>query len=212
MVMALFLTMALSLNFNSTKLDMNEFTYIINLLQDSAHYYIICTNMAGNYSYVNNSYAGRFKYITDDFVGKQFSITMHNEDIAKCRESGMQCLVNRGTLVPVVLRKHDGQGGYIKTQWEFKGIFNDQGGPEGVFCLGYDITELARKEKLLVDIAFSQSHVIRRPVANILGIADILKQAGMPAETNDLLDMLLKSTTELDDIIRQIASDINRVQ
>ena len=192
---------------------MNNFSQIINLLENARHYYIICTSMDGNYSYINQNYADRFRHVHDNFVGKPFHITMHPDDIAGCMAAGYKCLADKDALVPAALRKHDGKGGYVNTQWEFKGMFDDEGNPTGVFCIGYDITEfinqLNEKNNLLRDIAYSQSHILRRPIANIMGVADILKQSDLPQEVNELLDILLENTRDLDTVIRQVAFEIN---
>jgi hypothetical protein len=191
---------------------MDPFSQIIALLDKATHYYIICTNMEGNYSYINQNYANRFRHVNEDFTGKPFHITMHPDDIPACMDAGYKSLENKDALVPVALRKHDGKGGYVVTQWEFKGIFDEDGTPTGVFCLGYDITEfisrLKDKDMLLDDIAFNQSHIIRRPVANILGAVDLLKQYNIPAEATEILDIVFENTRDLDTIIRKMADDI----
>jgi hypothetical protein len=191
---------------------MKNVSQTINLLEKSTHYYIICTDMTGNYSYINSNYANRFHHVDTNFVGKPFYITMHPDDVAVCSAAGRLALENKDLLAPATIRKHDGSGGYIITQWEFKGMFDDKGNPEGVFCLGYDITEfidqLKTKDNLLDDIAFSQSHIIRRPVANIMGVVFLLQQEYLNPEIKELLEILIQNTSELDAIIRQVAHDI----
>ena len=191
---------------------MKQFSQIIALLENANHYYIICTDLQGNYSYINQKYANRFSHVDPDFVGKPFHITMHPEDVAGVTAAGQKCLMNSSMLVPDMIRKHDGQGGYIITQWEFKGMYDDSGNPEGVFCLGYDITDfierLDKKDDLIKAISFTQSHVIRRPVANILGVIEILKQYDIPEESKAMLEILFENTTQLDGVIRQITDDI----
>lgn len=193
---------------------MKNFEQIINLLEDARHYYVICTDMTGNYSYINNNYAERFRHVNENFVGQSFHITMHPDDIAAVTAGGTKSLMEPDALVPVMIRKRDGNGGYVITQWEFKGMFDDNGMPTGVFCLGYDITtfisELAKKDVLLDDIAFSQSHVIRKPVANIMGVVNLLKDSGLTPEVSELLEILSQNVLELDAIIRSIAADVRR--
>lgn len=84
-----------------------------------------------------------------------------------------------------------------------------------------DVTELKarqdviiRQNKALRDIAWHQSHVVRRPVANILGIVDLLQhQPGdILQQQPELLEMLQKTTTELDDIVREIVRKSNETE
>lgn len=151
-----------AIDFNSTK----------ELLHNSDFYYIICTDGTGNYSYINNHYASSFKHIHEALVGQPFYITMHPDDIKVCEEVGGKCYEHPGKLFPATIRKHNGRGGYVFTQWEFI-LIEEEGAPQGVFCLGYDTTEheivkkkveiinkdLAVRNDLLDEIAFEQSHM-----------------------------------------------------
>lgn len=193
---------------------MNEFRQVINLLDKARHYYIICTNTQGVYTYINQAYAKRFSHVNDQFVGLPSTLTMHPDDIPDVVDAGRQCMQDKNLLLPVTIRKHDGKGGYIFTQWEFKGMFDDNGVPEGVFCLGYDVTdfieELSKKNLLLEDASFRQSHVLRRPVANIIGVLNLLKDYNLPDAASSMLELLMADVLELDNIVKSLAADLRR--
>ena len=192
---------------------MNNFEQIKELLKNSKYYYIIITDMAGNYSYINENYAAKFLNAKRNITEYTVYNTMHADDIDACIAAGIKSLTNPNILVPATIRKHDGKGGYVITQWEFKGVFDCNGNPEGVFCMGNDITEFIEKigsqHNLLGEIAFSQSHIIRRPVANILGAIEMIKTADTIAEVKELLEMLYESTAQLDTVIREVTYGIN---
>jgi PAS domain S-box-containing protein len=71
-----------------------------------------------------------------------------------------------------------------------------------------DISQLKLKEKeieernqRILEIAHSNSHLVRKPLANILGIIDLLEE-----NTNsELLKMLKDSAVELDSILKEVA-------
>lgn len=200
---------------------MNNIAFDINstkkLLNHSAFYYIICTDLDGNYNYVNQHYANRFKFITSDLVGTPYHITIHPDDISICEEVGEKCHQNPGLLFPAIIRKHDGKGGYIVTQWEFTLIIENSE-PAGIFCLGYDITEFVRaksevdsvqkdietKNGMLNAIAFEQSHIVRAPLANIMGLVSVLKNLNLEPNASSIMTMLEESTNHLDSVIRSI--------
>jgi PAS domain S-box-containing protein len=78
-----------------------------------------------------------------------------------------------------------------------------------------DITEsVTAEEKLktqntmLRDIAFIQSHEVRRPLANILGVIEILKSSNSVAEL-EIFQHLEESAKELDTQIRNIVTKVN---
>lgn len=64
---------------------------------------------------------------------------------------------------------------------------------------------LLRKNQMLKDIAWNNSHELRRPVSNIVGILDLLKADAERNQTDlSLLEMLERSAVELDEIITKI--------
>lgn len=71
--------------------------------------------------------------------------------------------------------------------------------------------KLAKQNKILRNIAWQQSHELRRPVANLLELCNMLKESvNEPDETKDmLLSYMLQSTQELDSIIHQIVDQTN---
>jgi PAS domain S-box-containing protein len=82
----------------------------------------------------------------------------------------------------------------------------------GVAILMTDISAMKRATKrienqnqTLREIAFLQSHRVRRPLANILGLISVFNRKNMSDPFNHLvLEKLLFSTQELDEIIRSI--------
>jgi signal transduction histidine kinase len=53
------------------------------------------------------------------------------------------------------------------------------------------------------DIAFNQSHIIRHPLTNILGIVNLLKGMVINEEAEQLLSMLYTSAGQLDQVIKE---------
>ncbi|MCJ8166290.1 PAS domain-containing protein [Pontibacter sp. E15-1] len=199
---------------------MKYFEETKELLDDSNFYYIIQTNMEGKYEYVNERYRKVFGHIHGPIVGQPYEITMHPDDTRVCQEIAAKCFAYPGKVFPATIRKHDGQGGYIITQWEYKALIDPAGQPAGVFCLGYDVTEyqahfkqlkdtqtqLAHKDGLLREIAYTQSHVIRKPLANILGLASVLSNMDIDQNMRNICSMLIESCSQLDDVIKATAA------
>lgn len=164
------------------------------------------------YSYVSRNYDRNFEFTDGTLLGRHFSVTLHPDDIAICERAGMQCLTAPGQLIPATLRKHDGNGGFVTTQWEMQAFFTDQGKPEGIFCIGYNITEfmdtrnrLDSANTQLNEIGFIQSHLVRKPLANIIGLAGLIQQEAENHRLGELGKMLDESTAELDQVIKEIS-------
>ncbi|WP_187264368.1 PAS domain-containing protein [Pontibacter beigongshangensis] len=199
---------------------MTNFAETQALLEPSSFFYIITTNMAGRYSYINTNYARTFAQIYGSLLGQPYDITMHPEDTKVCAEVAARCFANPERLFPATIRKHDGRGGFLITQWEYKAILNAQQQPEGIFCIGYDITEymdqkeqlegtrelLNLKENVLKEIGWYQSHVIRKPLANIMGLVKILEKMDLDQNMKNICQMLITSSLELDAVLKNTAN------
>ena len=192
---------------------MQYFKETNDFLANSSYFYTIAIGMDSRYTYVSDNYNRNFALLQDTLLGKHFSITLHPEDIEVCALSGKKCFENPGQLIPATLRKHDGNGGFVITQWEMKAIFNQQHEPEGVFCIGYNITELVSaqtvidtKNSQLSEISYIQSHVVRKPLANIIGLIDLLTAMELGPEAKQLHELLSSSSRELDAVIKDISA------
>jgi len=92
---------------------------------------------------------------------------------------------------------------------------DEQGRPLEMIGACLDITErintfaaLEQQNQKLREIAWMQSHVIRSPLANIMGLVELLKDAFVnehDVEKSKLLDHLLASAHDLDERIRTIS-------
>ena len=103
---------------------------------------------------------------------------------------------------------------YKQSLWfrmEFDPVYEDEQ-LIGVAIMMTDISAMKRASKrienqneALKEIAFLQSHRVRRPLANILGLVHIFNTKNMNDPFNQtVLEKLLLSSQELDDIIRSI--------
>lgn len=63
---------------------------------------------------------------------------------------------------------------------------------------------ISMKEKTLEEIAYSQSHLVRRPLANILGLVDMLETTEEPSGNDAIVAMLKQSAAELDQMVKNI--------
>lgn len=178
--------------------------------------------MDGNYAYVNQHYAEQFAFVNETLVGQPYHVTMHPDDRKTCEDVSLKCFQNPGSLFPATIRKHDGKGGYLYTQWEYRAMFDEMGAPAGIFCLGYNITqfvadrirldgaldEIEKKSVLLSRISFKQSHLVRAPLTNILALTAILEKQTEDKELLNLCRMILDSAESLDLAIRDIVGSM----
>lgn len=66
--------------------------------------------------------------------------------------------------------------------------------------------------KKLMEIAILQSHQVRAPIANILGLVSLIKVDGVRDPDNyEIIEKLKASTLMFDDVIRKIVSNTNEI-
>lgn len=97
-------------------------------------------------------------------------------------------------------------------------VYDEQQNIIGIANNVQDISDRKNKEQKLIQqnetlrqIAWQQSHELRRPVANILGLCNLLKNYDKePKETQrTFIDYMLKATNELDKVIHKIVLQAN---
>jgi PAS domain S-box-containing protein len=98
--------------------------------------------------------------------------------------------------------------------WEtyFNPIYNASGEVIAVGCFSRNITDRLNIEKALIDqnerlkhIATLSSHDLRRPVASMLGLIDIIDKENFSNPANqEIIEHLFTTSTEIDTVIRQI--------
>ncbi|WP_256005986.1 PAS domain-containing protein [Pedobacter deserti] len=96
-------------------------------------------------------------------------------------------------------------GGEIRFLRSWGRLKCENGVPQKMIGACLDITETEQQNRQLRDIAWAQTHLVRAPLARVLGIVELLNaQAGNTAKETELLNYLNTSAKELDDVIRDI--------
>lgn len=92
-------------------------------------------------------------------------------------------------------------------------VKDDEGNAQRLIGSMQDITELRnyiqtieKHNNHLKDIAWTQSHVVRAPLARIMGLIDLLQNDKNIEDVELILNNILSSAKELDQIIRKIGS------
>lgn len=112
-------------------------------------------------------------------------------------------------------RKIDHQNGEIWWVIKYEPAFATDGEIIGVSVNSSDVTagvlheqKVQSQHRSLEDIAFIQSHELRRPVATIMGLLELLKTDDRTKEIEEFT-LLGRAADELDKKIRQIVNYIN---
>jgi PAS domain S-box-containing protein len=113
-------------------------------LNETQSTYVVRTDMAGNYTYVNPAFVRKFGWKAggQSFIGTSSLNTIFPDDHGKAYETVSLCLQQPNVPVQVVLRKDFPGDKFFWTLWEFTALTGQTGQVVEFQCVGIDITEL----------------------------------------------------------------------
>ncbi len=184
----------------------------LNSLIDSQTNFLIRIDMNGHYTFVNKQFSKTFGYEGSEIIGKHFSTTTIPEETHLCEEAFYYCISNKDKITKLLHKKPDKWGNLHDTEWELIAITDEKGNVTGVQGIGQDVTERIKASKAILDqnerlqnIASLSSHELRRPVANMLGLINIIDRDNFyNPENKEIIEQLLFVGNEIDTVIHQI--------
>lgn len=168
---------------------------------------------------VNIAAERHYGYTLQEFLGMTISDIRPKEDIPKMLERVTTLNQNEPTLSSGTYRHKKKNGNIIHVDIQSNTIpFQDT---LGRIILAHDITErfayieaIEKQNEKLKEIAWIQSHVVRAPLARIIGLIDLIKNEGFNegSDNEKLFEYLLNSAEELDIIIRDISKKAEEIK
>lgn len=199
--------------------DLKRQSKLFSSLMDKGADMMGIVDESGYYKFVSSNVKRIFGYSVADLVGKNAFDLIHPDDIVVV-SSGLQKVVASNDEVEIrEFRFKDAFGNWRWVEVIATNMLHDEI-IRGIIINSREITEWKQKDedlkkaffsitlqnRKLKEIAFIQSHELRKPVANIIGLVQIIKGLEFSEENRKLLDLLNTSTTELDDMIKRVVS------
>ena len=141
---------------------------------------------------------------------------VHESDRQRIIEAYEQTIANgkREWVIEYRYICADGSHKYVREHGNV--VFDENGKPVRLIGAMQDIDKQVKYEKRLLDqnkqlkeIAWTNSHGVRKPLSNIIGLIDLIKDTeGQSGETKVLIDLLSTSSKELDDAVILINKQI----
>lgn len=166
---------------------------------------------------VNEAAIRHYGYSREEFLGMTIKDIRPEEDVGNLEET-----VNSNKKTDVffqgTVRHHKKNGTLIHVQVQ-SNLIEFEGRPARL-VLATDISERMNYIQAIEDqnmkmreIAWIQSHVVRAPLARIMTVIDVLRNhATEEMDTTELLNHILSSANELDDILREIVKKTEEVE
>lgn len=202
------------------KLIEKESAYNKSIIENNS-FYVVKTDLNGNYTYFNSYFSKMFGINLNDWVGKNSLGTIVPEDHEVCIKTIEKCFAEPNKSFWVHLRKPS-PSGIIISQWEFKILKDEHGALHEILCLGYEITSLVKKQEALqslvntnveqknrlMQFAHILSHNFRSHVANLKGIIK-LSETVPSDQLADFFDMVKTVANSLDETLVNLNETIN---
>lgn len=163
----------------------------------------------------NEGIENMFGYKADDVdpCGSWWEEKVHPEDRQRVNIRVADVYANRTSQLQIEYRFRCADGSYKYILDRSYMVRDTEGNPSRMIGSMQDITELKRyiqtiekNNKRLKEIAWTQSHVVRAPLARIMGLIDLLQNHDDIEDVGLLLNSIMSSARELDGIIRKINS------
>lgn len=159
---------------------------------------------------VNAAAIRHYGYTRDEFL-KMTVHDMHPEDELEDVEKAMELSEGKDEYYFEGNFRHVKKNGeIIHVDIRSNIVFNE--GKKAEIALVNDITErfkhintIEKQNQRLKEIAWMQSHVVRAPLARMMGLINVMKQDVLSdKETEKYLLLILESALELDEIVRDV--------
>ncbi len=149
--------------------------------------------------------------------GKWWWEKVHPEDKDRVKERTQEVYKNNKNQLQIEYRFRCADGTYKYVLDRSYLLRDDKGNPHRMIGSMQDLTEIhnyiqtiEKHNKRLREIAWTQSHLVRAPLARIMGIIDLLQHHRNIDNAYELIEHILTSARELDFIIRKISSKAER--
>ena len=154
-----------------------------------------------------------FQNETGIYSGDWWSKQVHPEDYKEVKTAAAKMMENNLKNLTIEYRFKCADGSYKYILDRSYLISDEKNQPIRIIGSMQDITERKRHlidienhNKRLKEIAWTQSHLVRAPLAKVMGLVDLLLNYKNELENADeVLENILNSANELDAIIRKIA-------
>lgn len=166
---------------------------------------------------VNNTAVSHYGYTPDEFSTMTILQIEHDVDVDMIEEK--LNIPKRTDMIHStgihMHKKKDGDLIYVYLQ----GTNIHYKGQDAQIVIANDITQqiqyieaIEKQNTKLNEIAWMQSHVVRAPLASLMGLIHILKDQSAEQDNKEILHKLLSSANDLDQVIRKISDNADTTE
>lgn len=163
---------------------------------------------------INDTMLQQYGATIDEFVGRTpYQFFEHDPEQERIL---LRSIFNEGRHHAISFERH-ASGAEVIFEGDYQALYNEKGEITGLMGIQQDITRreqqqhaINQQNQKLLHIAWMQSHVVRAPLARLMGLVNLMHIQGMA--DGELLFHLRDAAEELDLVIRQIALNSEQVR
>jgi PAS domain S-box-containing protein len=175
------------------------------------------TDMDGKIILITPSVYARAGYTPEEVTGK--NVAEFYADVSQ-RNAFLQQLKNTGEVYDYDLEMTHKDGTLRNVSASSRILYDGEGKPIAIEGSLHDITQRKKAEddlklqnKGLMDIAFLQSHIVRAPLTNILGLINLINKKDPNDPINiEIIPKLEDAAKQLDSVVHQIVQKTNEIR
>ena len=170
---------------------------------------IVITNLEGNLDYVNQQFLKTTGYSYEEVIGNNPRILNSGYTKKEEYKKMWDTIKSGGTWHGEFLNKKKNGSLY----WEevtISPVRNEEGEIINFLAIKTDITKQKKTAEKLRKIAWNQSHQVRGPLTDILGIINLIKLDISTEEKEELLSQLEKAAKQLDEAIHDVIDETKK--
>jgi PAS domain S-box-containing protein len=175
---------------------------------------VTITDHLGNITYANDNFCKISQFSREELIGQNHRIvnTGYHE------KSFFADLWNNLSKGEIMSKAKNGT--FYWTDTTIIPFLDDKNNPIQYIAIRYDITEKKKAEEKLLDqfqkmkqIAWIQSHLVRAPLARIMGLSELIRKSiCTKEEEREILNGIVASSEELDKQIKTIVQKAHNIE
>jgi PAS domain S-box-containing protein len=200
---------------NEIKRSAEENEKLVNILNCVSNMAIL-TNEESRISWVNKAFNEFTGYTTEEILG-QFPFILHKEKTDQNTLAKIKERCSRYEFFKEELLNYKKNGEHYWVELSFSPLFSPGNEFKGYITIQSVITDrkikdeqIQQQNEVLREMAWLNSHEIRKSVANMLGLLALCPDQ-QTEEESEVFRLLNKSTQELDTALKRIADKSNKV-
>lgn len=178
---------------------------------DKMNNLIIMSDPSGNITWVNRAFVNITGYTMQEALGKTHADLLYGPKTDLEIVNKLTTALENKEFFSGQLINYAKGGKAYWSQFNISPMFNVEGGLEGFLSVENNIDDSKHREDLIVQqhrklkaVSWFNSHEIRKPVASILALSELLMEEKNAMEQQELIKYLRQSAINLDLIIHQI--------